>query len=122
MFYVIKKNDTKPLPSIVGFEVDKYIATRNSTSVIVEFKHENKPIRRWVDKSEIILLTDDKEFFLQTLEKFKLLHKDEQSLIDQAKHELDMSVENSNNKLNSAIEEFQKQKFEGEYPCILKRL
>ena len=64
MYYVIKKNITNPTSCFMGFAAPKYIAAKNSDNVIFEFTKDGKITRKWVKKEEVVLLTEDKEFFI----------------------------------------------------------
>lgn len=120
MYYVIKKQANSLVSTVIGFEVPKYIVSKNSQNVIFEFIKDDKPIRKWVNKDDIVLLTDNMEFFLKTLEKFKKIESEQLALIDQAQEELDRTITNGIAKVNETIEKFNQLKYTGKIPCILK--
>lgn len=122
MYYVIKKQTNSLVSTVIGFEVPKYIVSKNSENVIFEFIKDDKPLRKWVNKDDIVLLTDNREFFLKTLEKFKKIEGEQLLLIGQAQEELDRTIKDGIAKVNETIEEFNKLKYTGKVPCILKKL
>lgn len=120
MYYVIKKQSNSLVSTVIGFEVPKYIVSKNSQNVIFEFIKDDKPLRKWVSKDDIVLLTDNKEFFLKTLERFKKIEGEQLMLIGQAQEELDRTIKDGIAKVNETIEEFHQLKYTGKIPCILK--
>ncbi|MDA3908074.1 MAG: hypothetical protein PF437_03225 [Sulfurimonas sp.] len=100
----------------------KYIASKNSENVIFEFQKDGKPDRKWIKKSDIILLTDDKKFFIKTVAHFKEVEEAQQKLIDAAQAQLDQSIENFTEAMNAEIDEFSEIRDSSDVPCILKEL
>jgi len=122
MYYVIKRQTDKPLSCFIGFMVPKYIASKNNEHVIFEFTKDGKPHRKWVKKEEIVLLTEDKDFFLKTMEQFKSVEETQQKLVDEAREQLDNSIEAFTEAVNSEINEFNEIRNSDDVPCILKNL
>jgi hypothetical protein len=122
MYYVIKKQHTSPLSTFISFQVPKYIASKNSENVIFEFQKDAKPERRWVKKRDIILLTDDKEFFIKTVDQFKEVEAAQQKLIDAAQEQLDQSIETFTDTMQAEINVFSEIRDSSDIPCILKDL
>ncbi len=122
MYYVIKKQIGTPPSCFLGFKVPKYIAAKNSENVIFEFEKDGKINRKWVKKEEIILLTEDKEFFLKTMAQFKETEETQQKLVDEARNKLNQSMETFTETINSEIEEFEEIRSSDDVPCILKDL
>lgn len=122
MYYVIKRQHATPLSTFIYFPVPKYIASKNNAHVIFEFTKNGKPERKWVKKEDIILLTDDKKFFLKTVEHFKSIESTQQKLIDEAQDQLNQSVINFTETMKSEIDEFSEIRDSSDVPCILKDL
>lgn len=122
MYYVIKKQVDNPEVCFVGFRVPKYIASKNSENVIFEFERDGKITRKWIKKKEIVLLTDDKEFFLKTMDKFKNVESTQKKLIDEAHAKLEESMEALTENVNAEIDEFEKLRDSTDVPCVLKNL
>ncbi len=120
MYYVIKKQHQQPLRHFIGFAVDKYIASKNNDNVIFEFNKDGKTERKWVKREDVILLTDNKEYFLETFNKFKNIESAQQKLVDEAKEQLDKSIEHFAEVMNEEIEHFNEIKSESDVPCIMK--
>ncbi len=122
MYYVIKRQSDKPMSCFIGFMVPKYIASRNNDSVIFEFQKDGKTQRKWVKKEEIVLLTEDKNFFIKTMEQFKAIEETQQKLVDEARKQLDASIETFTEAVNTELNEFNEIKNSSDVPCILKSL
>jgi hypothetical protein len=122
MYYVIKRQHTSPLATFISFPVPKYIASKNSENVIFEFQKNGKPDRKWVKKSDIILLTNDKEFFIKTVDHFKDVEATQQKLIDAAQEQLNQSIETFTETMHAEIDEFNEIRDSADVPCILKDL
>jgi hypothetical protein len=122
MYYVIKKLINTPQNCFLGFKVPKYIVAKNSENVIFEFEKDGKLTRKWIKKDEIILLTEDKEFFLKTMAQFKEVEETQQKLVDAAQKKLNESMETFTETVNGEIEEFEEIRNSKDVPCILKNL
>ena len=122
MYYVIKRNKNVPMSCFLGFKTPKYIATKNSENVIFEFIKDGKTQRKWVRKDEIVLLTDNKDFFLKTMEQFKTIEEDQQKLVDAAQAQLNSSIEVFTQTVNAELDKFNKIKNSKDVPCLLKDL
>jgi len=122
MYYVIKKNITNPTSCFMGFTVPKYIVTKGSDNVIFEFKIDGKVTRKWVKKEDIVLLTEDKEFFIKTMDQFKEVEATQQKLVDEAQEKLEQTMVEYTENVNSEIEEFEEIRDTTDVPCILKEL
>jgi len=122
MYYVIKRQPDSPMKSFIGFHVPKYIAAKNSENVIFEFIKDGKPNRKWVKKEDIILLTDDKDFFIKTMDQFKAVEATQQKLVNAAKDKLNESMETFTESVNAEINEFNEIRDSDDVPCILKDL
>jgi len=122
MYYlIIKKSDTHPM-GFMGLKVPKFITKKNSDNVIFEFKIDGKIVRKWVDKENILLLTQDKEFYLKTLQSFKSIEDEQQKLVDDAKNRLNDTIENYAQTMNEEFENFEKMRENDDIPCLLKKL
>lgn len=122
MYYVIKRQHSTPLNTFISFMVPKYIASKNNDNVIFEFQKDGKAQRKWVKKDDVILLTEDKEYFMKTIEHFKDVEATQQKLIDAAQEQLNQSIETFTETMNSEIDEFNEIKGSSDIPCVLKEL
>lgn len=121
MYYVIKRQ-TSPSQCFIGFKVPKYIASKNHESVIFEFEVDGKINRKWIKKEDIILLTEDKKFFMQTMDKFQSVEKEQKALVEEAQQQLEKSMETFTETVNASINEFNEIKHQDDIPCKLKDL
>ncbi|MDO8453036.1 MAG: hypothetical protein Q7S59_00525 [Sulfurimonas sp.] len=122
MYYVIKRQLDKPLSCFIGFVVPKFIASKNNDSVIFEFQKDEKTQRKWVKKEEIVLLTEDKDFVIKTMEQFKAVEETQQKLVDEARDMLNSSIETFTETVNAELNEFNEIKSSADVPCLLKNL
>ncbi len=122
MYYVIKKQLNIPLTTFISFQVPKYIASKKSENVIFEFIKDGKPQRKWVKKSDIILLTDDKKFFLETLKGFEEVQETQKKLIDEAKEQLTQTMNVFTETMNEELDKFSEIKDTSDVPCVIKNL
>ncbi len=122
MYYLIKRQSDSPSKCFIGFQVPKYIAAKNSNSVILEFKKDGKVTRKWVKKEDIVLLTDDKDFFVKTMEQFKAVENTQQKLVNEARDKLSQSMETFTETVNASLNEFNEIRNSDDVPCILKDL
>ncbi len=122
MYYVIKRQKDNPQACFMGFAVPKYIAAKNSDNVIFEFSRDGKAQRKWIKKDEIVLLTDDKDFFFKTMESFKEVQATQQKLVDEAKEKLEESMLVYTETINAEIDDFEEIRTSADVPCILKDL
>lgn len=122
MYYVIKRQTGNPSASFIGFKVPKYIASKNSETVIFEFIKDGKTTRKWVKKEDIILLTEDAKFFLETMEKFQEVQKAQEVLVQEAQKKLEETMETLTETVNTEIEEFEEFRDSSDVPCVLKTL
>lgn len=122
MYYVIKRlPNTRPV-EFIGFNVSKYLTNKSSDTVIFEFVLKGKITRKWVKKEEIILLTDDKEFYLQTLQGFKKTQEEQQNILNAAQEQLDLAFVTFADTMDSTVEEFEEIRNSSDVPDMLKNL
>jgi hypothetical protein len=120
MYYVIKKQHNVPLSCFFCFKINKYITSKDSDTVIFEFLKENKKIRKWIKKDDIILLTEDEEFFKKTRKHFQKSEAVQQKLVDEAQAQLNKSITAFSEIMEAEINEFNEIKHTEDFPCELK--
>ena len=106
MYYVIKRQYIAPTNRFVGFIVSKYIASKANENVIFEFLKDGKSQRKWVKKDDIVLLTEDKNFFIEILNRFRAVESTQQELVNEAKAQLDLSIETFTEVMDKELEEY----------------
>ena len=120
MYYVILKQPNNPRSNFFGFLAEKYIAAEKTNNVIFEVTRNGKMIRKWIDKKEIILLTDDKNYFVELMHHFKEIEAQEQKLVDEAQRNLEESLTHFTEAINQEIDAFEIVRESGQVPCLLK--
>jgi len=122
MYYVIiKKPQTHP-PEFVGFKVPKFITKKHSDNVIFEFTIDGKIVRKWINKSDILLVTKDKAFYLKTMQSFKKVQEEQEKLVEEAQQKLHETIDNFAQTMNKEFESFEEIRGNDDIPCILKDL
>jgi len=122
MYYVIKKQTgTNPM-QVIGFKVPKYITKKSNNTVIFEFVTNTKTIRKWVKKEEIILLTDDQALYLETLKEFQDIQEAQEKLVIQAQKNLEQTIENYSEVMESKLEDFEEIKDHSDISSILENI
>lgn len=121
MYYVIKRQHGVPPTYFIGFAVPKYIAAKNTENVILEFIVNGKPLRKWLKKEDIILLTDNKKYFLETMNKFKAIQDTQQKLVDEAQEKLDETMATFTETVNAELDNFEEIKSLNDVPCFTKK-
>lgn len=111
MYYVIQRHQGDPKKHYLAYTVPRYISSKNSQNVIFEFHVEGKTKRKWAPKTEIILLTDNRELFKTTLNRLETLKQTHLEKIDTAQTLLNNELSAL---LNSMQEEFENIKKSGE--------
>ena len=122
MYYVIKKQIDKLPSTFLGFAVEKYIASKQNKNVIFLFSKDGKVIRKWVKLEEIILLTEDKEYFLKVMQQFKDVEDAQKKLVADAQVNLEKSMTNFADTMNSQILDYEEIRDATDVPDILKEL
>ena len=122
MYYVIiKKPQTHP-PELMGFKVPKFITKKNSDNVIFEFTINKKVVRKWINKNDILLVTEDRAFYLKIMQKFKKVQEEQQELVEEAQQKLHETIDNFAQTMNKEFESFEAMREKDGIPCILKNL
>jgi len=120
MYYVIKKQHDIKMSSFLCFKISKYIASKNKDTVILEFEKDGKKIRKWIKKDDIILLTDNEDFFMKVRKQFTETEDIQKKLIEDARVELDKSIETFGETMETEIDKFNELKQDNDIPCELK--
>jgi len=94
MYFVIKRQENTPLNTFIAFKVPKYIASKKNDTIIFEFTHNDKTVRKWVKKDEIILLTENKEYFSQIYKQLEATQEAQKLLVEEAQNNLNQTLQN----------------------------
>ena len=120
MYYVIKKQPDSIEKSFIGFQVPKYIAAKNNNHIILEFTVNGKVTRKWVKKEDIILLTDNKAYFLKIMKQLKSVEETQKKLVEEARIKLDESMETFSETMKAEMDKFDEIKNSDDVPNMLK--
>lgn len=104
MYYVIQKHHGNPKKHYLAYTVPRYISSENSQNIIFEFRQNDTIKRKWAPKEEIVLLTDNEEFFKETLKKLEGLKQSHLERIDAAEAQLNQEIHALLNTMQSEFE------------------
>jgi len=116
MYYVIQRLHGIKNKSFVSYSVPKYISSQKNSNVIFEFGEKPNVKRKWAPKDEIVLLTQDKLFFVNYLKKLKEKETSFLKKIDAQKKRLDALYQELNESMH---QEFDSIKNSKESPSLL---
>lgn len=89
MYYVIQLLHDGREKHFVSYQVPKYILSSKNHNIIFEFGEKPNVKRKWAPKEDIILLTQNKEFFQAYLTKLTQLEKEHLAQINAAQQEIE---------------------------------
>jgi len=104
MYYVIQRHHGDPTKHYLAYSVPRYLSSEKSHNIIFEFKHEGSVKRKWAPKEDIVLLTDNYEYFQSVLEKLEHLKQSHLAKIDAAQAELNHEISSMLNAMQSEFE------------------
>jgi predicted transcriptional regulator len=122
MYYVIKKQIDKLPSTFIGFAAPKYIASKKNKNVIFLFSKDGKVIKKWVKLEDILLLTEDKEFFLKTMKRFSEVEEEQKKIVQEAQDKLKESMTNFVDTMHAELNDFEEIRNSDDVPCVLKNL
>jgi predicted transcriptional regulator len=108
MYYVIQRHHGDPKKHYLAYSVPRYISSEKSQNIIFEFQHNGETKRKWASKEDIVLLTDNQEFFQSTLKKLEALRSSHLEKIDIAQTQLDNEINALLNTMQNTFEHIQK--------------
>jgi hypothetical protein len=122
MYYVIKKQLDRLPSTFIGFATEKYIASKTNENVIFLFSIDGKVVRKWVKLKDIVLLTEDKEYFLKIMKQFKAVEEQQKALVEEAQKSLEQSMTNFADTMHAHISDYEEIRDSSDVPDILKNL
>lgn len=121
MYYVIQHKHNNPRKHFVTYKVPKFITAKNSDTVIFEFKVNGVVKRKWAQKKEIILLTDNKEFYDLMIKRLTALEQAHLKKIEEAETELQNAFTDMLVGMTNEFEKIdEKRRKTDAIPCLLK--
>lgn len=93
MFFVIQRHSKDQMKQFIAYTISRYISSSSSENIIFEFKTEDGPKRKWAHKSEVILLTEDKELFEKTYDRLQQIKGVHVEQITKAQEELGAKID-----------------------------
>ena len=71
---------------------------------------------------EIVLLTEDKEYFLKIMKQFKAVEEQQKALVEEAQRNLEQTMTNFAETMQAQINDFEEIRDSSDVPDILKEL
>jgi hypothetical protein len=106
MYYVVQELHGAGDKHFISYQVPKYILSNKNENVIFEFGEKPNVKRKWANKGDIVLLTDNKAFFLAFVEKLKSMEKEHLEKINQAQKELEKLIEQYQDSMHDELDSF----------------
>lgn len=69
--FVIQRLFNNPKKQYIAYQVDHYFVSLKGENIVFEFNIDNQASRKWAPKRDIILLTEDRNLFIDTLDRLK---------------------------------------------------
>ena len=88
MYYVIQILHESQNKYFISYQVPKYILSTKNKNIIFEFGEKPDVKRKWAARDDIILLTQDKEFFQAYVTKLVQMEQSHLQQINTAKEEV----------------------------------
>lgn len=101
MYYVIQQINGNPMKHYIAYKISRYITSKNSENVIMEFQEEMATKRKWAPKEVIILITSDREIFKTALKHLEQIQAAHIEKITAIKNQLDAQVNAMSTELHS---------------------
>ncbi len=108
MYYVIQELHDTGEKHFISYQVPKYILSNKNENIIFEFGEKPNIKRKWANKNDIILLTQDKAFFLAFVDKLKSMEKAHLQKINQAQKELESLIQQYHESMHEELDSFKK--------------
>ena len=119
MYDVIQHNFDNSDKHYISFKVPRFITNTNNKNIIFEFKIEGKIKRKWSNKEDIILLTDDVETFKKVIHQLTLIENRHKTIIEETKKALDNEIKAFASAMEDEFVNISHQKLENEIVDIL---
>jgi len=110
MYYVIQALDGIKNKHFVSYSVQKYKSSPKNNTIIFEFGEKPNIKRKWTAKDEIILLTQDKQLFLNFLKKLKATEESYMKKIDEEEKKIEALLLELKNKMQTQFTSMQNNK------------
>ena len=121
MYYVIQHRHNDPKKFFTAFVVPKFITSKNNENVIFEFNTaDGKTKRKWTSKKEILLLTDNEEYFKKILARLTVTQNKHIAQVQHAEAHLQEELRELALAMQKEFEELEAEKDQDESACILK--
>ncbi len=106
MYYVIQKIHESQQKHFVSYKVPKYILSTKNKNIIFEFGEKPNVKRKWAARDDIILLTQDREFFQAYVNKLIQMQDSHLEQINKAKEEVERLQKKYQETMHSELQSF----------------
>ncbi len=108
MYYVIQVLHHTGNKHFISYKVPKYILSSKNENIIFELGEKPNIKRKWANKNDIILLTENKAFFLAYLKKLTSIEETHLEKIDHAQKEVERLIQNYEETIKEELDSFKK--------------
>jgi hypothetical protein len=121
MHYVIQKHHDDPKKHFISYKVPKYITSKTNENIILEFSVNGKAKRKWAPKKDIILLTENIEYFKAILSKLAAVEDEHLIQIKEAEEKLNSELKDLFKTMHTHFDDFaQEKKMNPKIPCKMR--
>jgi len=122
MYYVIQKKHNDYYKHFLAYKVPSFKTSKTSENVIFEFKMSDGTIKRkWANKNEIILITDNEEFFEAMYKRLNNMEEKHNEEIKVHQEKVSAAIEDFKSEMNTEFDKFMEKKKQDNIPCVLKK-
>ncbi len=108
MYYVVQELHDSGEKHFISYQVPKYILSSKNENIIFEFGERPNIKRKWANKNDIVLLTDNKAFFLAFVEKLKSMEAEHLEKINKAQQEVEKLIQQYQDSMHDELDSFKK--------------
>ncbi len=108
MYYVVQELHDSGEKHFISYQVPKYILSNKNENIIFEFGEKPNIKRKWANKNDIILLTENRKFFLAFVTKLKSMEEEHLQKINQAQKEVEKLIRKYEDTMHDELESFKK--------------
>jgi len=122
MYYVIQKKHNDYYKHFLAYKVPSFKTSKSSENVIFEFKMSDGTMKRkWANKNDIILMTDNEEFFKLMYKRLNTMEDKHNEDIKEQQEKVSAAIGNFKEDMDEEFDNFMKKKLREDIPCALKK-
>jgi len=122
MYYVIQKKHNDYYKHFLAYKVPTFKTSKSSENVIFEFKMSDGTVKRkWANKVDLILITDNEEFFNMMYKRLNSMEDKHNDEIKEHQEKVSASINSFKEDMDEEFDKFMEKKKHDKVPCALKK-